>query len=83
MTSWESPRTSRRLTPSSMAMRRSLTGASYSATLLDAAKWSRTTYRRCTPRGEMKSSHALGPDFLNDPLKYMVHNSAWIGVVGK
>jgi hypothetical protein len=39
MTSYESPRASRRRTPSSMAIRNPLTRASYSATLLDAGKW--------------------------------------------
>jgi hypothetical protein len=43
MTSCESPRASRRQTPSSMAMRNPLTRASYSATLLDAGKWRRST----------------------------------------
>jgi hypothetical protein len=56
MTSWESPRTSRCLTPSSMAIRKPLTKASYSAMLLDAVKWRRMMYCRCIPRGEMKSS---------------------------
>jgi hypothetical protein len=43
MTSCESPRASRRRTPSSMVMRNPLTRASYSATLLDAGKWRRST----------------------------------------
>jgi hypothetical protein len=43
MTSCESSRASRRLTPSSMAIRNPLTRASYSATLLDAGKWRRST----------------------------------------
>ena len=43
MTSYESPRTSRRLMPSSMAMRRPLRSASYSTMLLDAGKCKRIT----------------------------------------
>jgi hypothetical protein len=43
MTSCESPRASRRQTPSSMATHNPLTRASYSATLLDARKWRRNT----------------------------------------
>jgi hypothetical protein len=42
-TSCESPRASRRRTPSSTAMRSPLTRASYSAKLLDAGKWRRST----------------------------------------
>ena len=41
MTSCESSRMSRRRTPSSMAIYKPLTRASYSAALLEAAKWSR------------------------------------------
>jgi hypothetical protein len=39
-------------------------------------------YRRCMPRGEMKSNPTPTPFFISDPSKYVVHNSAYIGAVG-
>src|SRR6185295_11172458 len=51
---------------------------SYSAILLDAGKCKRTTYRMCSPRGEMKRRPAPAPVFITDPSKYMVQHSAWI-----
>jgi hypothetical protein len=65
-----------------MVMHRPLTQASYPATLLDAAKWSCTTYYRCTARGEMKSSPTSALVFINEPSKYIVHSLAWIVIVG-
>jgi hypothetical protein len=82
MTSCKSPRASRLRTPSSMVMRNPLTRASYSATLLDAGKWRRSTWRRCFLRGEMKSRPAPAPVFINDPSKNMVQSSGWIGAAG-
>ena len=66
------------LIPSSIAMWRPLTRASYSATLFEAGKWNRIAYRILTPRGEMKTRPALAPVFIRDPSKYKVQHSDWI-----
>jgi hypothetical protein len=67
--SCESPLTSRRLMPISMAIRRPQRRASYSAMLLDVGKCKRTAYLMCSPRGEMKSRPAPAPVFITDPSK--------------
>jgi hypothetical protein len=78
ITSCESPRTSRRFTPISMAILRPQSRASYSSMLFDAGKWRRTTYRMCSLRGETKSKPAPAPVFITEPSKYRVQHSAWI-----
>ena len=78
MMSLESPRTSSRLIPSSAAMWRPLTRASYYAALFEAGKWSRITYRILTLRGEMKRRPTPAPVFFRDRSKYKVLHSNWI-----
>jgi hypothetical protein len=45
---------SKHRTPSSMAMRRPFMRALYSTTMLEASKWSRTTYHNCSPNDDVK-----------------------------
>jgi hypothetical protein len=40
--------------------------ASYSTTLLEAGKCSRTMYSMCTPRGEMKTRPTPTPYFMTE-----------------
>jgi hypothetical protein len=69
ITSCESPRTSRRLMPVSMAILRPQRRASYSAMLFDAGKWRLTAYLMCSPSGETKSRPAPAPIFITNPSK--------------
>jgi hypothetical protein len=53
ITSCESPLTSRRLMPVSMAIMRPQRRASYSAMLFGVGKCRHTVYLMCSPRGEI------------------------------
>ena len=75
MMSLESPQTSSHLIPSSIAMWRPLTRASYSAMLFEVGKCSQIAYHILTSRVEMKTRPAPAPDFIRDLSKYKVQHS--------
>jgi hypothetical protein len=61
--------------PNSMVIHRPLMSASYSTTLFDEGKWSRTMYLMRTPKGHTKTSPTPAPFFISDPSKYIVQYS--------
>ena len=55
--------------PSSLASRSPCTSASYSATLLEAAKWICSVYLSLSPLGEVRTMPAPKPVRILDPSK--------------